>query len=160
MQPGWSNKSDPDRQKIDSSIQFISALSPFMARDFLTFMVYSLSHYDTFFSTGPTEFFLFLPVSLYKQIVSKPTRNLNHYTAFTIYMNSLFDYGDIDLFSAQIKGVERVKIENKMSTVVNSDFFTFTNDRSFKTKEDFILIRIKPKEMVKMYESEFLINYV
>lgn len=160
VQKNWSNHLQEGQEKIDSSIQFFTALSPFLAREFLTFIVYTLAHYDSFFNTGPTEFYLFVPLEHYKIISSKPSRNLRQYTAFTIQMNSLFDYSHIDLYSPQLAGLERVKIESNMVTFIPSEYFTFTNERTFKGKEDFIFLKIKPKELVQKCDAEFLMNYM
>ena len=161
VQKNWSNNNPSQDNKVtDNYIQFLSVLSPFLAREFLTFLVYSLARYDSFFSTGPTECFLFVPVSNYKLMLCQPSRSLKHYTSFTIHANSLFDYSEIDLYSTSLKGVERMKIENKVHTVISSDFFSYTNERPFKTKENFVFIRIKPKPMVNKLDAEFLINYV
>ena len=46
VQKNWSNKGDQDQETIDTCIQFFTVLSPFLAREFLTFLVYSLSHFD------------------------------------------------------------------------------------------------------------------
>lgn len=95
-------------------------------------------------------------------MVSRPTRNLKYYTSFTININSLFDYQAVEELtpSEQLYGVGQVKVEGRTVTVVPSDYFSFTNERTFKTKEDFVLLHIKPKTLVQQLEADFLINYV
>ncbi|KAI2797902.1 hypothetical protein BLOT_014754 [Blomia tropicalis] len=161
IQENWSKQCESESMETeDKSFQFLTVISPFLARDFLTYMVYSLSHFDSFFITGPTEFFLFMPLSYFKQLLMKPSRNLKHYTAFIVHFNSFFDYNDIDLPSFGLKGIDKLKIDNSWHTIISSEHFEFTNDRLFRAKENFIFVRIKPKPMIKNYDSEFLMNYV
>lgn len=156
-----------------SSITFLTVLSPFLAREFLSFLVYSLAHFDSLFSTGPTQFYLFVPLPAYKAMVSRPTRNLKHYTAFTINVNSLFEYAEVEELQLQasleggtdsgpgLPGVGQVKVEGRTVTVVPGDYFALTSERQkLKTKEDFVLLHIRPKALVHQLEADFLINYV
>lgn len=155
-----------------SSITFLAVLSPFLAREFLSYLVYSLTHFDSLFSTGPTQFYLFVPLLAYKAMVSRPTRNLKHYTAFTINVNSLFEYAEVEELQLQesleggdsspgLPGVGQVKVEGRTVTVVPGDYFALTSERQkLKTKEDFVLLHIRPKALVHQLEADFLINYV
>lgn len=154
------------------SITFLTVLSPFLAREFLSYLVYSLTHFDSLFSTGPTQFYLFVPLPAYKAMVSRPTRNLKHYTAFTINVNSLFEYAEVEELQESLEGgtedsspglpgVGQVKVEGRTVTVVPSDYFALTSERQkLKTKEDFVLLHVRPKALVHQLEADFLINYV
>lgn len=159
VQKNWAKSLASIEDSAESSIQFITSLSPSTGKEFLSFLVYSLSRFEYFFSTGPTEFFLFVPLTNYKMMISRPSKNLNQYTAFTIHINSLFDYSEIDIYSPQLKGVEKVKIENKVHTIISSKYFSYTNNRTFKSKDSFVFLKVKPKPFVNELGADFLINY-
>ena len=155
IQENWWKQSE-----IKNSIRFFSVLSPILTRDFFSHLIYSLSHFSAFFSSSPTQFYLFVPVSKYREIISRPSNNLSIYTSLTILINSLFDCSEINLYSSKLKNVERVKIENKFHTVIPSSYFSYTDGHNFRSKENFIFLNIKPKLTLTKFESEFIINYV
>lgn len=123
----------------------------------LTFLVYSLSQFDSFFLYGPAEFYLFLPVSNYRQIISRPmVSTLKYYTAFTIHVNTLFDYEIVEF-----DDFDRVTIENRISVpIFTKDNFSYTNDNIFKSNENFTLLKIRPKPLVGKYNTVFWYNFV
>lgn len=156
----WSHSTDRPQQ-TQPSFQLFTALSPFFAREFLTYLVYSIVRFESFFESGPNEFYLFVPISIYRTIASKPSRNLHLYTAFTIHMNTLFERHEIDLYSSDLKnGIDKVKIENRHHSIISSTNFAYTNDRKFKSKEAFILIKLKPKPFISQMEADYLIDYM
>lgn len=161
VSPNWQRNELTDKPvECSPSYKFIAAISPFLAREFMSFFVYSLSQYDSFFFHGPNEYYLFLPVSNFKQMISKPSKNLKYYTAFTVHVNSMFDYTEIDLYSPDLKGVERMNIDDKVYSIISKDNFTFTNDRVFKTHESFVFLKFKPKPIINQLTSEYLFNYL
>lgn len=161
IRENWASvEGKPNQEKIDPSIQLITGISPVLAREFLTFLVYSLSRFEYFFINGPMEFYVFLPLSIYLQINSRPSKNLNHYTAFTIHLNSLFDFTEINTYSPELKGVEKVKIDNGIHTIISNSYFTYTNNRTIKAKDSYVFLKITPKPVINKLGSDFLINYV
>lgn len=154
----WARKQG--QVDMNSSIQLLTALSPFLAREFFSYLVYSLAHNDTFFLTGPTEFYLFVPLSQYKQILNRPSHSMKDYTSFTVLINSLFDYSEVDLYSAELKAAQKVKLDNRLHTILPTEYFAYTNGRAFKTMENFIFLSIKPKLMVNNMDTDFLISYM
>lgn len=156
----WSFSTNHNQQP-QPAFRLFTALSPFFARELLTYLVYSIVRFESFFESGPNEFYLFVPISMYKMMVSKPSRNLHLYTAFTIHMNTLFERYEINLHSSELKnGIDNIKIENRHCSIISSANFAYTNDRKFKSKEAFILIKLKPKPFINQMEADFLIDYV
>lgn len=150
-----------DGIKDQRSYLLFAALSPFSAREFLSYLIYSLIHSETFFQNNHrNEFYLFVPVSVLKTMIGQPSKNLRYYTSFTINLNTLFSFEVLDFSSHDIEGLNQIKINNQFYSIFSARNFVYTNERKFKSKENFVFIHLKASDLIDHVDNETLIDYL
>lgn len=149
-----------NQENVSPSFRLFAVLSPYFAREMLSFLVYSICRFESFFESGPNEFYFFVPLNIFKVLISRPSKNLHIYQAITIHINSLFDLEPIDIYSTEIQGIDRIKIDNRFYPIITKNNFTYTNERVFKSNEHFIFIKLKPKQHINHLDTDFLVDYM
>ena len=146
--------------KADDKIVFYASLSPYFAREFLQYLIWTLCNIDAFFICGPVEFYLFLPFANFKQIMAQPRGNYKEYTTLSVHRGSLVDFEVIDLDLDNICHTEKVEYNKINYTVLDSTNFELSNRKPFVNTEMFIFVRMKPKDIVRDMDADFRRNYL